>query len=96
MSLIRHVGGENIWPIEIEERLMQHPSVSEASVVGVKDHPSSWGGCGMFLESHQKSLQAFRHGGPTVDFAENGSPQSTPICILAGRSLASASVAPAV
>ncbi|CAG8882690.1 unnamed protein product [Penicillium salamii] len=30
-------GGENIFPREIEERLMSHPSISEASVVGIKD-----------------------------------------------------------
>lgn len=30
-------GGENIFPREIEERLMQHPAVNEASVVGIKD-----------------------------------------------------------
>ncbi|KAF4983686.1 hypothetical protein FDECE_17248 [Fusarium decemcellulare] len=30
-------GGENIYPPEIEERLIQHPSLTNASVVGVKD-----------------------------------------------------------
>lgn len=30
-------GGENIFPREIEERLMLHPSINEASVVGIKD-----------------------------------------------------------
>ncbi|KAI1630491.1 hypothetical protein EDD37DRAFT_690991 [Exophiala viscosa] len=30
-------GGENIFPLEIEERLMQHPSVVNASVVGLND-----------------------------------------------------------
>ncbi|PYH40467.1 acetyl-CoA synthetase-like protein [Aspergillus saccharolyticus JOP 1030-1] len=30
-------GGENIFPREIEERLTTHPSISEASVVGIKD-----------------------------------------------------------
>ncbi|OGE51422.1 hypothetical protein PENARI_c013G02871 [Penicillium arizonense] len=30
-------GGENIFPREIEERLMLHLSISEASVVGIKD-----------------------------------------------------------
>ncbi|CAP95844.1 hypothetical protein E8E15_010305 [Penicillium rubens] len=30
-------GGENIFPREIEERLTLHPSISEASVVGIKD-----------------------------------------------------------
>ncbi|KAJ4252789.1 hypothetical protein NW762_010695 [Fusarium torreyae] len=30
-------GGENIYPLEIEERLLQHPSLANASVVGLKD-----------------------------------------------------------
>ncbi|KAJ5344788.1 hypothetical protein N7452_002792 [Penicillium brevicompactum] len=30
-------GGENIFPREIEERLMYHPAISEASVVGIRD-----------------------------------------------------------
>ncbi len=30
-------GGENIFPIEIEERLLAHPAISEASVVGLND-----------------------------------------------------------
>ncbi|RLL96996.1 hypothetical protein CFD26_104371 [Aspergillus turcosus] len=30
-------GGENIFPREIEERLMAHPAISEASVVGIKN-----------------------------------------------------------
>jgi acyl-CoA synthetase (AMP-forming)/AMP-acid ligase II len=31
-------GGENIYPIEIENRLIEHPEVNEAAVIGV-DHP---------------------------------------------------------
>ena len=30
-------GGENIYPIEIENRLIEHPSVGEVAVVGVED-----------------------------------------------------------
>jgi acyl-CoA synthetase (AMP-forming)/AMP-acid ligase II len=31
-------GGENIYPIEIENRLVEHPGIDDAAVVGV-DHP---------------------------------------------------------
>lgn len=31
-------GGENIYPIEIENRLVAHPDIDDAAVVGV-DHP---------------------------------------------------------
>jgi acyl-CoA synthetase (AMP-forming)/AMP-acid ligase II len=31
-------GGENIYPIEIENRLIEHPHIDEAAVIGV-DHP---------------------------------------------------------
>ena len=31
------IGGENIYPLEVEERLAEHPSVARAIVVGIKD-----------------------------------------------------------
>lgn len=31
------LGGENIYPLEIEERLCQHPRIERAIVIGVKD-----------------------------------------------------------
>jgi acyl-CoA synthetase (AMP-forming)/AMP-acid ligase II len=31
-------GGENIYPIEIEQRLEEHPAIAEVCVVGVPHH----------------------------------------------------------
>jgi AMP-binding enzyme C-terminal domain len=31
-------GGENIYPIEIENRLVEHPGIDDAAVIGI-DHP---------------------------------------------------------
>jgi long-chain acyl-CoA synthetase len=34
-------GGENVYPIEVEEALAQHPDVAEVAVIGVPDE--RWG-----------------------------------------------------
>jgi long-chain acyl-CoA synthetase len=34
-------GGENVYPIEVEEALSQHPDVAEVAVIGVPDE--RWG-----------------------------------------------------
>jgi acyl-CoA synthetase (AMP-forming)/AMP-acid ligase II len=34
-------GGENVYPIEVEEVLAQHPAVAEVTVIGVPDE--RWG-----------------------------------------------------
>jgi fatty-acyl-CoA synthase len=38
-------GGENVYPAEVEAALHEHPSVSDAAVVGVPDE--RWGECGL-------------------------------------------------
>jgi len=38
-------GGENVYPAEVEATLHEHPSVSDAAVVGVPDE--RWGECGV-------------------------------------------------
>ena len=34
-------GGENVYPAEVEEVILQNPAVEEVSVIGVRDH--QWG-----------------------------------------------------
>jgi acyl-CoA synthetase (AMP-forming)/AMP-acid ligase II len=36
-SNLTHTGGENIYPLEIEERLAAHPAIEVASVIGIPD-----------------------------------------------------------
>ncbi|KAF5010492.1 hypothetical protein FDECE_3347 [Fusarium decemcellulare] len=49
-------GGENIYPLEIEERLMAHPSISRAIVVGLKNkhYGEVVGAFVELVEGHQK------------------------------------------
>ena len=86
-------GGENIYPLEIEERLMCHPAISTAIVVGLKDiHYGEV--VGAFLERSPDSsmpsedeLKAWvsarlgRHKSPHRLFwlGEAGIPQSVPL-----------------
>lgn len=86
-------GGENIYPLEIEERLMAHPSVSRAIVVGLKDE--HYGEVvGAFVEksdNHPKPADAElrdwvrntlgKHKSPAHVFwlGENGVPADVPL-----------------
>lgn len=52
-------GGENIYPAEIEERLVAHPSIEAAAVVGVKD--DKYGEVvGCFLEGERMGDEEIR------------------------------------
>ncbi len=46
-------GGENVYPVEVEEALSQHPDVAEAAVIGIPDE--RWG-------ETVKALVVMRHG----------------------------------
>lgn len=56
----RPSGGENIFPLEIEERLVQHPSIVQASVVGLPD-PKYGEVVGAFLQPRRGEAR------PSVD-----------------------------
>ena len=53
-------GGENIYPIEIENRLVEHPSIAEAAVIGVPDR----------IMGEEVKAVVVTHPGTTVDLAE--------------------------
>jgi fatty-acyl-CoA synthase len=38
-------GGENVYPAEVERLLLEHPSIAEVAIVGVRDEP--WGEVGL-------------------------------------------------
>jgi acyl-CoA synthetase (AMP-forming)/AMP-acid ligase II len=50
-------GGENVYPIEVENAILTHPSVSEAAVIGVPD--DRWG-------ESVKAVVVLKEG-PTLD-----------------------------
>ncbi|KAF2963388.1 hypothetical protein GQX73_g10180 [Xylaria multiplex] len=87
-------GGENIYPLEIEERLMAHSDISRAIVTGVKD--AHYGeAVAAFLQSERQAdkrptdqqikewvqLKLGRHKAPAHIFwlGENGVPANVPL-----------------
>ncbi len=69
-------GGENLFPVEIENRILEHPAIAEAAVVGIPD--KKWGeqvACFMRASGDEKpgpdELKAF--------VREHLSPQKTPV-----------------
>ena len=50
-------GGENVYPVEIENRLAEHPSIAEVAVVGV-DHPTLGQEVKAFVVPVDRSLTA--------------------------------------
>jgi acyl-CoA synthetase (AMP-forming)/AMP-acid ligase II len=50
------LGGENIYPLEIEERLVEHPSITRAIVVGVS-HPKYVEVPTAFLQRSPESIE---------------------------------------
>lgn len=53
-------GGSNIYPREIEEKILEHPGVAETALVGVPD--AKWGEVG--------AVVLVPHAGSTIDIAE--------------------------
>ena len=51
-------GGENVYPVQVENVIYEHPSVSQAAVIGVPD--KKWGetGCAFIVLKEHQSLTA--------------------------------------
>lgn len=49
-------GGENVYPVEVERALYDHPAVREAAVVGVPD--PKWGEVGVAFVVLKEPLEA--------------------------------------
>jgi acyl-CoA synthetase (AMP-forming)/AMP-acid ligase II len=63
MDSFANSGGENIYPPEIEERMLHHPAIHDESIVGVKDakYGEVVAGFLKIREGHEKpSLQEVR------------------------------------
>jgi len=60
-----YTGGENVFPVKIEERLLEHPSIPEASVVATKNE--KYGEfVGAFLRTRKQS-ETIRSDAEEVD-----------------------------
>ena len=66
-------GGENVYPVEVEEALAQHPDVAEVAVIGVPDE--HWGETVTALVVRRPA----RRTGPDdlIAFARGGSPATS-------------------
>ena len=74
-------GGENVYPVEVEEALSQHPTVDEVAVIGVPDE--RWG-------EAVKALVVLRPGGDAAARSWSRSPASgSPATSCRGRSTSS-------
>ena len=67
-------GGENLFPVEIENRLLEHPQIMEVAVLGVSD--KKWGE--VVVAFMRVSFEAPKVDELVVFCREKLSPQKTP------------------